>query len=71
MTRPSESPFYAGVELSYLEILMVDLGACANCCIAEASDQPHVDCAGPEGYECVCVCDGAEVEVLPRRRRGL
>lgn len=46
--------------LSYLERLYIDAGMCANCCISEATDELHVDCAGPEGYSCDCQCEGLE-----------
>jgi hypothetical protein len=58
--RPSESGIYAGADLSYLERLCIDAGFCANCCIAEAMDEEHRDCAGPEGYWCDCPCEGKE-----------
>ena len=61
--RPSESGIYVGVELSYLERLCIDAGFCSNCCMAEALDEMHVDCAGPEGYWCDCICEGKEVPV--------
>ncbi len=61
--RPSESGIYAGQDLSFLERLCIDAGFCANCCIAEVSDVAHVDCAGPEGYVCECICEGKEVPV--------
>jgi len=58
---PLDTDDYGDPREAALDIARIELGMCANCCIADATDEAHEDCAGPEGYVCECPCKGRDV----------